>query len=140
MKQKIITVVGGAGFIGNYLVDSLLNSGYYVKIVSRNPESKKIFYPSAKLGQYSLIKCNICDVYNLTKAIKGSSCVINLVGLLVSKGKNNFHEVHVNGAENLVKACKGNNIKKLIHISAIGVNKNKKSRYALTKHLAEKNC
>ena len=55
MDQKIISVVGGGGFIGKYLVDKLLDQGYYVKIISRDPKSKKAFYPSAKLGQYSFL-------------------------------------------------------------------------------------
>ena len=68
MNQKIISVIGGRGFIGNYLVDKLLESGYYVKIISRNAKSNKKFYPSARLGQYSSINCNICDEKKLFKA------------------------------------------------------------------------
>ena len=61
MDQKIISVIGGSGFIGNYLIDKLLELGYYVKIISRKPNAKKNFYPSSKLGQYSLVNCDICD-------------------------------------------------------------------------------
>ena len=69
MDQKIISVLGGNGFIGNYLVDKLLECGYYVKIISRNSEAKKNFYPSAKLGQYSLINCNICNEKKLGQIV-----------------------------------------------------------------------
>ena len=34
MDQKIISVIGGSGFIGNYLIDKLLELGYYVIIIS----------------------------------------------------------------------------------------------------------
>ena len=54
MDQKIISVIGGSGFIGNYLIDKLLELGYYVKIISRKPSAKKNFYPSAKLGNILL--------------------------------------------------------------------------------------
>ena len=33
-NKEIISVIGGNGFIGSYLVDSLLRKGYYVKIIS----------------------------------------------------------------------------------------------------------
>ena len=33
-NKKIISVIGGNGFIGSYLVDSLLGQGYFVKIIS----------------------------------------------------------------------------------------------------------
>ena len=139
MEQKIISVIGGSGFIGNYLIDKLLELGYYVKIISRKPIAKKNFYPSAKLGQYSLISCNICDEKKLDKAIEGSFCVINLVGVLEDKKKNSFSTVHVQGSESLMRSCKKHNTQQLIHISALGVDKNKTSKYAITKFKAEKN-
>ena len=139
MDQKIISVIGGSGFIGNYLIDKLLELGYYVKIISRKPIAKKNFYPSAKLGQYSLISCNICDEKKLDKVIEGSFCVINLVGVLEDKKKNSFNAAHIQGSESIMKSCKKHNTQKLIHISALGVDKNKTSKYAITKFKAEKN-
>ena len=139
MDQKIISVIGGNGFIGNYLVDRLLALGYYVKIISRNSSTKKKFYPSAKLGQYSNYDCNICDEKKLGKIIEGSFCIINLVGVLENNKKNSFKAVHILGSESIVNACKKYSIEKIIHISAIGVDKNKTSEYALTKFKAEKN-
>ena len=139
MDQKIISVIGGSGFIGSYLTDKLLELGYYVKIISRKSKSKKNFYPSSKLGQCSLVNCNICDEKKLDKVIEGSFCVINLVGVLEDKKKNSFNATHIKGSENLMKSCKKHNIQKLIHISAIGVEKNKTSKYAITKFEAERN-
>ncbi len=135
--QKIISVIGGGGFIGSYLVDQLLKKGYYVKVISRNPNSNKAFYPSAKLGQYSLISCNIINKDKLIKVIRGSFCVINLVGILESKGNNDFETAHVKGIETLIIACNINKIEKIIHISALGIEKNKISKYALTKIKSE---
>ena len=139
MEKKIISVIGGSGFIGNYLINNLLESGYYVKIISRNPRAKKNFYPSAKLGQYSLINCNICDEKKLEIVLEGSFCVINLVGVLEDKKNNGFKVAHIQGSESIMKSCKKHSTQKLIHISAIGVDKNKTSKYAITKFKAEKN-
>lgn len=139
MDQKIISVIGGSGFIGSYLIDKLLELGYYVKIISRKPIAKNNFYPSAKLGQYSLISCNVCDTKKLDKVIQGSFCLINLVGVLEDKKKNSFNAAHIQGSESIMKSCKKHNIQKVIHISALGVDKNKTSKYAITKLKAEKN-
>ena len=138
-EKKIVSVIGGTGFIGKYLVDLLLNKGYYVKIISRNSKSKKIFFPSSKLGQFSLLDCNIVDKKRLSNCIKGSKYVINLVGLLEPKGENTFKNAHCVGAKNLATLCIEQNIEKLIHVSALGVDKNKSSSYAKTKLEAEKN-
>ena len=137
-NKKIISIIGGNGFIGRYLVDFLLNQGHYIKIISRNSNSRKVFYPSSKLGQYSLINCDILDKKKLIKVTEGSFCIINLVGILESKGKNNFKNVHVTGVLNIIQAAKANKVSKIIHISALGVEKNKKSIYAVTKLEAER--
>ncbi|MAJ24299.1 MAG: complex I NDUFA9 subunit family protein [Rickettsiales bacterium] len=135
--QKIISVIGGNGFIGSYLVDLLLDKGYFVKVISRNPKASRTFYPSAKLGQINEISCDITNDKKLSNAIKGSFSVINLVGILEPKGRNDFERAHVRGSEKLIDACNQNGIDKFIQISAIGVEKNKTSRYAITKLQAE---
>ena len=137
-NKKIISVIGGNGFIGSYLVDKLLKHGYFVKIISRNASSKKHFFPSAKLGQYQLVNCNICKLQDLKKALFDSEYVINLVGILESKANNSFNDVHIKGAKNLIEACHMSNISKLIQVSALGVDQNKLSKYATTKFKAEK--
>ncbi|MAI02651.1 MAG: hypothetical protein CMP40_02335 [Rickettsiales bacterium] len=136
--KEIVSVIGGSGFIGRYLVDRLLDLGYYVKVISRETGSKKLFFPSSKLGQYSLVNCNVIDFEILNKVIKDSTIVINLVGVLVSNKKNSFEDAHVKGARNLVKACLKNNVEKLIHISALGISNKNNSEYSKTKIEAEK--
>ena len=51
---------------------------------------------------------------------------------------NSFNDVHIKGAKNLIEACSFNDISKLIQVSAIGVEQNKLSKYAITKFKAEK--
>ena len=137
-NKKIISVIGGNGFIGRYLVDSLLNQGYFVKVISRNARSKKKFFPSSQLGQFQLVNCNICDLQELKKALLGSASVINLVGVLESKKSNSFNDAHIKGAQNLTEVCSLYAINNLIQVSAIGVDQNNLSKYAITKLKAEK--
>ena len=61
--------------------------------------------------------------------------VINLVGLLVNKKNNSFEDVHELGVKNIALTCKNLKIKKFIHVSAIGAQKNSKSEYSKTKVL-----
>ena len=39
MKNKIITIFGGSGFVGSYIVRELAKVGAYIKIASRHPDS-----------------------------------------------------------------------------------------------------
>ena len=36
--MKKIVILGGTGFIGQYIVDELLESGYFVKMINRNED------------------------------------------------------------------------------------------------------
>ncbi len=137
--KKIVSIIGGNGFIGKYLVNKLIKKGYYINIVSRNAYSFKKIHVQPRLGQVSLKSCDIKDQKNLIKVIEGSHYVFNLTGLLVDNTKNSFNDVHIEGTKNLILAAKENKVKKVIHVSAIGAAKNSKSKYATTKYQAELN-
>ena len=38
-NQKIITIVGGTGFLGRYVVWELAKAGYTLRVISRNPDA-----------------------------------------------------------------------------------------------------
>ncbi len=139
MKNKIISVIGGSGFIGQYLVNYLLTKGFYVKILSRHAEIIKPKYTLSKLGQLALINCDIKQFKQIKNAIKGSEIVINLTGLLSETKNNSFEQVHNIGTKNIVNACQALGVTKLLHLSAIGASKSSNSIYARTKFLGENN-
>ncbi|MDB2414713.1 complex I NDUFA9 subunit family protein [Rickettsiales bacterium] len=138
MEQKTVTVFGGSGFLGRHVVSKLLNSGYRVKIVSPNPESANNIKPASPLGKLVSVYGNITDNESVKSAIKGSYAVINLVGIMHTRGGNRFTAVHAQGAENIAKESYKANIKKLIHVSALGIDQPSKSIYARSKANGEK--
>ena len=136
-EHKLISVIGGNGFLGKYIVNILLDKGYYVKIISRTATLSKKNFTIYKPGQYKLVDCDIKNSSKLQSALDGTDYVINLVGLLINKRNNSFESVHKVAVENIVSICKKLDIKKLIHVSAIGSEKNSKSEYSRTKFLGE---
>ena len=74
----------------------------------------------------------------LRSALTGCDGVINFVGLLaegVSRGS--FEKVHHKGAANVAAMAKETNVRRLIHVSAIGANLQSDAAYARTKALGE---
>ena len=136
-EYKLISVIGGNGFLGKYIVNILLDKGYYVKIISRTATLSKKNFTIYKPGQYKLVDCDIKNFSKLQSALDGTDYVINLVGLLINKRNNSFESVHKVAVENIVSICKKLDIKKLIHVSAIGSEKNSKSEYSRTKFFGE---
>ena len=136
-EHKLVSVIGGNGFLGKYVVNNLLNKGYYIKIISRTASLSKQNFTINKPGQYKLVNCDIKNFIQLKSELEGSDYVINLVGLLVNKKNNSFKDVHELAVKNIASTCKKLKIKKFIHVSAIGAQKNSKSEYSKTKFYGE---
>lgn len=138
MKQKLVTVFGGSGFLGKYVVQELAEAGYRVKVASRDPEEGKDIKVVGKVGQIAFISASIRDDESVARAVEGSWAVINLVGILYAKRKQNFSAIHAQGAERLAKAAKAAGAEAFIQVSALGVDKASRSRYARSKLNGEK--
>ena len=138
-KIRTVAVFGGSGFIGRYIVTELLKEDYLVKVFVRNPDKAKYLTLLGRLGQVEIHQCNIMDASKVDKCISNINKVINLVGVLEEKNKQNFINIHLKGAINIARACSKNNISSFIHFSALGLYDGEHSKYAHSKLEAEKN-
>ncbi len=137
LEGKIITVIGGSGFLGRYIVGRLLKAGASVRVVSRDREQAMHLKPLASPGMLVILSANICDTVAMQAVITGSDYVINLVGILYERGAQKFHKIHVEGASNIAKISHACQVRKLIYVSAIGASEDSSAKYAYSKALAE---
>ncbi|POY39043.1 epimerase [Solitalea longa] len=72
----IIAVIGGTGKSGSYLVKQLLNQGYQLKLLLRNPDKLQIKSPKIEI-----ITGDINDYTTIYQLIKGCDAVISTLGL-----------------------------------------------------------
>ena len=138
-KIRTVAVFGGSGFIGRYIVTELLKEDYLVKVFVRNPDKAKHLTLLGRLGQVEINQCNIMDISKVDKCISKVDKVINLVGVLEERNKQNFINIHLQGAINIAKACSKNNISSFIHFSALGLYDGEHSKYANSKLEGENN-
>ena len=105
MVQKRAVILGGTGAIGRELCKSLSGMGFELTIVSRDIEkSKESVFKAKKFVQY-----DINNPKGLSKAIDGSSVVVNLSGApIFGKWRGNYEneviDSRVKGTEYVVKA------------------------------------
>ena len=137
MKNQICTILGGGGFIGRYLVRNLTKKNYRCIISTRNSFQKGYLKTQATPGAIELIDWNPNNFSELKEAIKNSDVVINLIGILYETRKQKFYNIHLTIPEVVAKACKESEVKKFIHVSAIGANDNSKSLYQKSKYSGE---
>ena len=137
MKNQICTILGGGGFIGRYLVRNLTKKNYRCIITTRKTFEKGYLKTQATPGAIELLDWNPNNFSELKEAIKNSDVVINLIGILYETRKQKFYNIHSSIPEAVAKICSEANVKKFIHVSAIGANENSKSLYQKSKHLGE---
>ena len=137
MKNRICTILGGGGFIGRYLVRNLTKKNYRCIISTRKTFEKGYLKTQATPGAIELLNWNPNNFSELKEAIKNSDIVINLIGILYETRKQKFYNIHSNIPEVISKICSEVDVKKFIHVSAIGANENSKSLYQKSKKLGE---
>ena len=138
MKNQICTILGGGGFIGKYLVRNLTKKNFRCIITTRKAFQKGYLKTQAPPGAIELIEWNPKNFLNLEEAIKNSDIVINLIGILYENRKQKFYNIHSSIPEAIAKICARTNVKKFIHVSAIGASETSKSLYQKSKFLGEK--
>lgn len=137
MKNQICTILGGGGFIGRYLVRNLTKKNYRCIITTRKAFEKGYLKTQATPGAIELLDWNPNNFSELKEAIKNSDIVINLIGILYETRKQKFYNIHSSIPEAVAKICSESDVKKFIHVSAIGANENSKSLYQKSKYLGE---
>ena len=136
MNNKIITILG-SGFINRYLVRNLTKKNYRCIISTRKPFQKGYLKTQATPGSIELIEWNPNNFSELKEAIKNSDIVINLIGILYETRKQKFYNIHSGIPEAISKICSETDVKKFIHVSAIGASETSKSLYQKSKFQGE---
>ena len=138
MNNYPITVIfGGGGFIGRYLTRVLTKKNHRLIIPTRAPFQKVYLKTQAPPGHIELIDFNPGNFSAMKESIENADYVINLCGILFENRKQKFNTVHVEIPKSVAKLCSQAGVKKFIHVSAIGANKESKSKYQQSKFLGE---
>lgn len=135
--QKIITVVGGSGFIGRHLVQALCREGYMVRVICRDTVEGAYVKTCGQVGQVVLQHGDITKPQTLAGAFAGSYGVVNLVGILQQSGRQKFKTVQADGARHVAEAAKAAGAERFVQISAIGADRAHDSQYASSKLAGE---
>lgn len=137
IKSTLVTVFGGSGFIGRYIVRRLAAQGYRVRVAIRRPDEGLFLKTMGAVGQIELMQANLRVPASVARAVAGAEAVVNCVGILQPSGPQTFQAVQAFGAEVVAKLSADAGVKRLVHISAIGADAASASQYARTKAAGE---
>jgi len=127
-----LLITGGTGFVGRYVIEELENNHQLILPV-RNPENLENKSHNITIENFPENLSSVVEKHR-------PDVVVNLLGILNEEPKKGitFEKVHVEYLKQLIEGAKNSGVKKFIHISALGADKNSKSRYAKTKAKGEK--
>ena len=133
MVKKKILIFGATGQIGRHLIRKLTKNNYKVICQTRNLHKAIFLKTSGSIGYIEIKESNIFDYEKVTELVDTADIVVNLIGILFESGKTNkFEKIHTLFPKLLSGICKKKN-KHLIHISSLGVENARDSKYAVSK-------
>jgi uncharacterized protein YbjT (DUF2867 family) len=127
-SDRVVTVLGGTGFLGRRIVRRLRLHGFCVRVASRHPNrGQALFRPDDP--QLQSIKADVHDERSIADALFDAYGVVNAVSLYVEHGRETFHSVHVECAQRVAaQACRAG-VQRLIQVSGIGADSRSQSLY-----------
>ena len=110
MKRTLVT--GGSGFIGQYLVTTLLQQGHRVRILDNRP-------PAPAQSEAQFLEGSILDPAKVREAIKDIDEVYHLAALpgMWTRRKDDFHTINCLGTQVIIAAVRASRVRRLLHCS-----------------------
>jgi uncharacterized protein YbjT (DUF2867 family) len=136
-SSTLITIYGGSGFIGRHVVRALAKTGARMRVAVRRPDLAGHLQPLGGVGQINAVQANVRYPDSLLPAAAGADAVINLVGILVPRGRQSFASVQDEGARHVAEAARAQGVREFVQMSAIGADPHAPSAYARTKAAGE---
>lgn len=137
IRDELVTVFGGSGFVGRHVVRALARAGWRVRVAVRRPDLAGFLRPLGAVGQIHSVQANIRDMGSVERAVEGAAAAVNLVGILFQQGRQTFDAVHAEGAGAIARAAREAGATRLVHMSAIGADAASPARYGRSKAAGE---
>lgn len=129
-----ILVTGGTGFVGTHLVNALSRRGHEVAVLARHPDRARNRYNRP----VERVRGDVLHPPSLASALQGRDAVIHLVGIIHEKGAQTFDRMHREAVGNVVTAMQPTDVRRLLHMSAMGASEDAPSEYSRTKAAGER--
>lgn len=129
-----VLVLGGAGFIGRHVVAALRGRGCRVVIGTRRPARRRA---RGEPGDYRGARLErLLTTEDWDEVLSGCTAVVNCVGILRERGRETYERVHHSAPAALAAACRQRALR-LVHLSALGLEADLRSRFLRSKRAGE---
>ena len=134
--EKVL-VIGASGFVGKHLARALLAGGYAVRCLARDPARVQ----DLAVGGCEVVQGDVSDFESLQRALDAVGAVYIAIHTLSpqpgSTPGQRFMAVERNGLENIVTACRAQNVRRLISVTSLGITADAASEWLRERWRAE---
>ena len=129
-RQEIsaITITGANGFVAKNLRKFL--SKNHIKVIAIARKTFQKHHTETVVYSKTLLE------KGLQNKLRNCDALVHLIGIGKQSSKYNFED-NIDLTKNMIKTCKKSGIKKIVYISGLGVTKNSRSDYFISKYKAE---
>lgn len=128
-----VLLTGASGLIGSATANKLLAEGHDVVAVARRAGRPR---RGIRWVAFDMREAGRPETW-LTH-LAGVDVVINCAGVLQDSARDSTHAVHASGPSALFAACEKAGVRRVIHVSAIGVDRETPSEFSRTKSQGDK--
>ena len=137
MQSKVVTIFGGSGFIGRYVVKRLAELGAVIRVPTRRPERAIFLKPLGAVGQINVEPWNASAAGEAERLLAGSDLAVSLIGILFERRGGDFERVQGRLPGGIGAPAPKHGVTRLVHVSAIGADPNSPAVYGRTKAAGE---
>lgn len=134
-----VLVLGGAGFIGRHAVAALLGRQHEVIVGSRYPEraARRLPVQAHRCERRTVRFEQLLNADAWRATLAGVDIVVNCVGILRQRGPETYEKVHHLAPAALADACLSYGVRRMVHVSALGLEQHVTSRFLTSKRHGE---
>ncbi len=131
--QRSVLVMGGTGFVGRHVCEKLCRAGWHVTVPTRKAQQARHIQ---HLPGLTVREADVHNAATLERLVRGHDAVVQLIAILHGT-EAAFERVHVALPRQLAQACENSGVKRVVHISALGVSPEGPAMYQRTKAKGE---
>ena len=115
MKSSVVLVTGATGYIGGRLVPRLLEAGYRVRVLARDPAR---LVGRSWFEQVEIVQGDVLKPETLPQAVAGVKAAYYLIHSM--NGSDNFHQRDLAAARNFGDAAREAGVERIIYLGGLG--------------------
>lgn len=137
--MRDVMVTGATGFVGRAVVRELLKKGLRPVCLVRSPGKLFGQHSDVSADRLTAVVGSLFQRAKLREAAEQSQAAIHLVGIIIERRLQGqtFARIHAQGTQRVVDALQEADVKRLVHMSALGTRPQAVSKYHRTKWAAE---